>query len=152
MLPCLHEFQRMGQECFLSSIVLAFINKLSLTKKTNKKIKADCQQIYSTLCCDCELRDAAGDRGELKGLQNPGEDDNKNNNILAVTTEKYQFSSPSLEKQYEVIFLKSVSPTHFGSASQTYFASQFLGAGFTLQRSNEICFPLFNSQYYINCK
>lgn len=104
MLHCLHEFQRRGQECFLSSIFLAFINKLSLTKK-----KADCQQIYGTQCCDCELRDAARYKGELKGLRNRGEDDNKNNNILAVTTEKYQFASPSLEKQYEVVFLKSVS-------------------------------------------
>lgn len=38
MLHCLHEFQRRGQECFLSSIFLAFINKLSLTKKKKQTV------------------------------------------------------------------------------------------------------------------
>lgn len=47
MLHCLTEFQRMGQECFLSSIVLAFINKLSLTKKTKPKKKKQTVSKYT---------------------------------------------------------------------------------------------------------
>lgn len=80
----------MGQKWFLASIFPAFFNKLSQ--------KNDCQQISNTQCCVCELQAAASYRGELKLLQNPGEDD-KNNYIHAVATEKYWLPRPFLEKQ-----------------------------------------------------